>query len=124
MALVAAVNRYTTPVKWISIALIVLAIFLFMQTLPVGRAIEAMQGWIEGLGVWGPIVFVLIYVAATLVLAPVFLLTVAETIHFASTGEFLPLERFTPISTNTFSASLGARSPFRSARRSERRWRS
>ena len=77
MALVAAVNRYTTPVKWISIALIVLAIFLFMQTLPVGRAIEAMQGWIEGLGVWGPIVFVLIYVAATLVLAPVFLLTVA-----------------------------------------------
>ena len=77
MALVAAVNRYTTPVKWISIALIVLAIFLFMQTLPVGRAIEAMQGWIEGLGVWGPVVFALIYVAATLVLAPVFLLTVA-----------------------------------------------
>ena len=34
--------------------------------------------------------------------AYLFFLTVAETLHFASTGEFLPLERFTPISTNTY----------------------
>ncbi len=77
MELAAKANQYTTPVKWISIALIVLAIFLFMQTLPVGRAIEAMQGWIEGLGAWGPIVFAMIYLVATVMLAPGFLLTVA-----------------------------------------------
>ncbi len=77
MELTAKANQYTTPVKWISVALIVLAIFLFMQTLPLDRAIEAMQEWIEGLGVWGPIVFALIYVVATVMLAPGFLLTVA-----------------------------------------------
>ncbi len=77
MELAAKANQYKTPVKWISIALIVLAIFLFMQTLPVGRAIEAMQGWIAGLGAWGPIVFALIYLVATVMLAPGFLLTVA-----------------------------------------------
>lgn len=31
-----------------------------------------------------------------------FLMATAETIHFASTGEFLPLDRFTPISEDTY----------------------
>ena len=95
MALVAAVNRYTTPVKWISIALIVLAIFLFMQTLPVGRAIEAMQGWIEGLGVWGPVVFALVYVGATVVMLPGSALTLAGGLLFG-------------LATGTIAVSIGS----------------
>lgn len=64
-------------VRWVSITLIVVSVLLIFRRLPVESAVRAMQGWIEDLGVWGPVVFGLIYVAAVVLLVPAWALTVA-----------------------------------------------
>ena len=77
MRLTARVNQYSTIIKWVSVSLIVVGVFLLMQALPIVRGIEALEGWIRSLGIWGPVVLGLIYVVATVLLLPGFLLTVA-----------------------------------------------
>lgn len=62
-------------IKTISILLIVLAIFVIMSALPLKPALDAMQGWISSLGIWGPVLFGLIYVVATVLLLPGSVLT-------------------------------------------------
>ncbi len=95
MRLTATANQYATRIKWVSVLLIVVAVFLMMQALPVARGVDALEGWIEGLGVWGPLVFALMYVAATVLMLPGWLLTLAA-------GAFFGLV------TGTISVSLGS----------------
>ena len=64
-------------IKWVSVSVIVVGVFMLMQALPIVRGIEALEGWIRSLGIWGPVVLGLIYVVATVLLLPGFLLTVA-----------------------------------------------
>lgn len=62
-------------VKTVSILLIVLAIFVIMSALPLKPALDAMEGWITSLGIWGPVLFGLIYIVATVFLLPGSVLT-------------------------------------------------
>src|SRR5688572_20860974 len=60
-----------------ALALILLAVFLLMRTLPTERLLGVVQVWIDGLGVWGPLALGAIYILAALLFVPGSLLTLA-----------------------------------------------
>lgn len=67
---------------WLSslVALVLLA--LAIRQIPIGQAMEALRGWIAGLGIWGPVALVLLYVVATVLLVPGMILTLAAGAMF------------------------------------------
>jgi uncharacterized membrane protein YdjX (TVP38/TMEM64 family) len=85
-SLTQAANRYATAVKWLSVALIVLSVALVFRRLPVGSLVQTLEHWIGSLGIWGPLVFGLIYVAAVLALLPGSALTLAAGALFGLVG--------------------------------------
>ncbi len=70
IGLTAKVNEHATAIKWCSIGVIVIALLWTMRSLPVDRAVQAVNVWVESLGVWGPLVFGLVYILATVLLLP------------------------------------------------------
>lgn len=68
---------YAGLIRWLAIALLVIALFLFMGGLPVRKGISAMEGFILDLGIWGMVIYALVYTIATVLLLPGFPLTVA-----------------------------------------------
>ncbi len=63
--------------KAVLLGLIVLAVGIGFLFLPVKAWTLALQGWIKGLGLLGPVVFALLYVIATVLLIPGSALTLA-----------------------------------------------
>ncbi len=84
--LTATVNRFATAIKWASVALIALSVLLIWRQLPVGPAIQMLEVWIESLGIWGPLAFGVIYLAAVVALIPGSVLTLAAGALFALVG--------------------------------------
>lgn len=70
-------RKIVAVVRWLSIVLIVAALLLIVRSLPIGHVMEAMKGWIGGLGIWGPVVLVFSYVVATVLFVPGIILTMA-----------------------------------------------
>ena len=60
----------------IAIVLLVLAALLFLGK-RAGNAVPRFAEWVQGLGIWGPVVFILGYALATVAFVPGVLLTVA-----------------------------------------------
>lgn len=56
--------------KWILWVVLLLALFAGFQFLPIQEWLGLLEKWIESLGIWGPIAFVIIYVLATVLLLP------------------------------------------------------
>ncbi len=77
IGLTARVNEHATAIKWCSIGVIVIALLWTMRSLPIDRAVQAVNAWIESLGVWGPLAFALVYILATVLLLPASALTLA-----------------------------------------------
>ncbi len=75
-------RRIVAVVRWVSILLIVAGLLLIVRSLPIGQAMEAMKDWMSGLGVWGPMVLVLIYIVATVLFVPGTILTIAAGAMF------------------------------------------
>jgi uncharacterized membrane protein YdjX (TVP38/TMEM64 family) len=71
------VNRYATAIKWLSVVLILVSVLLIFRHLPAGQVVQALQGWIDRLGLWGPVLFGLLYVVAVVLLVPASVLTLA-----------------------------------------------
>jgi len=63
-------RQYENPIKWISVGVIVLSLLVLAQALPTQQIVSAGSGWIEGLGLWGPLVYGLLYVLATVLFVP------------------------------------------------------
>lgn len=61
---------------WLGAGLLLAAIVLLWSLLPVAAWLEALRGWIIGLGLRGVAVFALIYILGAVVLAPEALLTI------------------------------------------------
>ncbi|MBI1903709.1 MAG: VTT domain-containing protein [Planctomycetia bacterium] len=80
------VNRYAVIIKWVSIALIAVSVLLIVRQLPIGPAVQAMEDWIRDLGIWGPVVFGLLYVVAVVLLVPASALTLAAGALFGLVG--------------------------------------
>jgi hypothetical protein len=71
------VRRHATIVRWVSLALSAVSVLLIVRRLPIGPAIQEMEGWVRDLGIWGPVVFGLIYAAAVVLMVPGSALTLA-----------------------------------------------
>jgi len=82
-------NQKTFPWKWIVPAAVVVAAFAAWFFLPVKDWLETFSQWIEGLGIWGGIVFVAVYAIATLLLAPGALFTLTAGLVFGLAWGFL-----------------------------------
>ncbi len=54
----------------VSLLAIVAGLLLLMSVLPMQEVGQRLGDWVEGLGVWGPAVFVVIYIAATVLMIP------------------------------------------------------
>jgi uncharacterized membrane protein YdjX (TVP38/TMEM64 family) len=61
--------------RWLLLLAVLVALALLGRAL--GAQVPRFKAWVEGLGAWGPLVFVLGYAAAVVALAPGSLLTVA-----------------------------------------------
>jgi uncharacterized membrane protein YdjX (TVP38/TMEM64 family) len=70
-------RRLASSFKWIAIGMIGLGLVLAACRLPAGALITALSGRLGRLGVWGPVVFGLIYIVAVIVLVPASTLTLA-----------------------------------------------
>jgi uncharacterized membrane protein YdjX (TVP38/TMEM64 family) len=70
-----AIKRYASFIQWVSIALIVGSLLLIFRQLPLNDLLRQLESWIKGLGVWGPIVFGLVYILAVVLLVPASALT-------------------------------------------------
>ena len=68
------------------IAVLALAAFLAWQFLPVEDWIQDFTAWIASLGTWGVVAFGLIYIVATLLLAPVSVMSIAAGVAFGLWG--------------------------------------
>ena len=54
-----------------------IAILVLARVFGIGEKLGALRGWIESLGPWGPLVFLLIYIAAVVAALPGAAITVA-----------------------------------------------
>ncbi|MHC4219394.1 MAG: VTT domain-containing protein [Planctomycetota bacterium] len=70
-------NRWAKPVAWIAVLIMVAAVVVLMGTMPVDRGLARLDGWISGLGPWGPFAYGLLYAVAVVLLVPGWTLTVA-----------------------------------------------
>lgn len=57
-------------IKWIGLAVLLIGLFVAFKFLPVDEWWESLSGWIDSLGIWGPIAFIAIYAVATVLLIP------------------------------------------------------
>ncbi len=69
--------RWPGRVKLISAVLLVSALILMVRALPFDALIRSLQGWIEGLGVWGPVAFAGLYAVWAVLFLPGAALTLA-----------------------------------------------
>lgn len=84
--LTATVNRYAALVKWVSVTLVALSVLLVLRRLPLGPVMRALEEWIAALGVWGPVVFVVLYMIAVVFVFPASPLTLAAGALFGLAG--------------------------------------
>ena len=63
-------RRSAGVVKWVSAALIVIALFVLIRALPVDRAIDLLKSKVDGLGIWGLLALGAAYVVAALAFLP------------------------------------------------------
>lgn len=70
-------RRLAGPTKWVSLIAIALSLLVLGTVLPLQQLIEALRGWIDDLGIWGPVAYGAIYVVATVLLLPGLILTIA-----------------------------------------------
>ena len=70
-------QRYANLIRGVSFLLILAALILLSRALPVDSGVQALQGWIKSLGIWGPFIFGVIYAVAATLFLPASALTLA-----------------------------------------------
>lgn len=76
------------PIKWLFLAVIVVALVLLGRVVPTRRLISG-GAWIDALGFWGPVLYGIAYVLATVLFVPGSILTLAAGAIFGlRTGFF------------------------------------
>lgn len=95
------------------LAAVVVALVVVGRTLDTGALLQAALAWITGLGVWGPVMFVLLYVLATVLLLPAVVLTLGAGAVFGVAWAFVIV---------SIAATLGATAAFLVGRYLARGW--
>jgi uncharacterized membrane protein YdjX (TVP38/TMEM64 family) len=76
-----AVKR-TVPWKWIGLAIVIIALLIAVRVLPVTDWLTRFNYWVAHLGVWGVLLFILVYVVATMLFFPASILTIGAGFIF------------------------------------------
>ncbi|MBA2408979.1 MAG: TVP38/TMEM64 family protein [Gammaproteobacteria bacterium] len=81
-------NKHERNIPWLWIGLVVglVALTVAWFFLPVGEWLKSFNGWVQGLGVWGYVIFAAVYIIATVLLAPGSPLTIAAGLAFSGFG--------------------------------------
>lgn len=74
--------RWELWVKGISLAVMLISLFVLMRAVPLERWIAEFQAVVKGMGFWGPLLYGVFYVFAALLLVPGSLLTLAAGAAF------------------------------------------
>lgn len=82
-------ERTQTIIKWVCVAAMLGSVMWAMRALPTKELTESLQAWLETLGIWGPVVFGLIYVIATVCFVPGLILTIAAGAIFGLLTGFI-----------------------------------
>ena len=80
-----SIRQYSNIIRGVSLLLILGALVLFSRALPVDSGIQALQSWVSGLGIWGPLIFGVIYAIAATLFLPALALTLAGGAIFGLT---------------------------------------
>ena len=78
-------QRTALVIRWASYLAILVGLIVIVRTLPVGRGVLALRGWVDGLGFLGMAVFALAYILAALLFIPGSALTLAAGAVFGLT---------------------------------------
>jgi uncharacterized membrane protein YdjX (TVP38/TMEM64 family) len=97
-------------VAWLAAAA---ALAVVARALDAGLLLQSALAWITGLGTWGPAIFVLLYVVATVLLLPAVVLTLGAGAVFGVARAFLAV---------SVGATLGATAAFLIGRYLARGW--
>lgn len=72
--------------EWIALGLVLIGVAFALRSLPVRASLEKATLWIESLGWWAPVAFLVLYVICTLLLVPRTVLTVGAGFLFGPIG--------------------------------------
>ena len=70
-------DRWSQWIRLGSVIITVLALLAIARLLPMGRIVDALGAAVQDMGIWGPLVFALVYVIATVLMLPGAALTLA-----------------------------------------------
>ncbi|MBV8764817.1 MAG: TVP38/TMEM64 family protein [Hyphomicrobiales bacterium] len=76
------IKRASSLMIWLVVAALLLAAGFGWSLLPLREWVTGFDAWIQGLGIWGPIVFLLVYVIAIVLLVPASVMTLAAGLAF------------------------------------------
>jgi uncharacterized membrane protein YdjX (TVP38/TMEM64 family) len=68
--------KRTAPSRWIGLGLVIIILFIAARVLPVTDWLTGFNYWVAHLGVWGVLLFTLVYVVATVLFFPASILTI------------------------------------------------
>jgi uncharacterized membrane protein YdjX (TVP38/TMEM64 family) len=74
--------KRAVPWKWIGLAIVIIALLIAVRVLPVTDWLTRFNYWVAHLGVWGVLLFILVYIIATVLLFPASILTVGAGFIF------------------------------------------
>jgi uncharacterized membrane protein YdjX (TVP38/TMEM64 family) len=78
----ARTRKRSSAWKWIALGAALLGLFAAVRALPIDQWLTAFNEWVGGLGAWGVVIFIVVYVIATVLLVPGSALTVGAGIVF------------------------------------------
>jgi uncharacterized membrane protein YdjX (TVP38/TMEM64 family) len=76
------ITKRAVPWKWIGLAIVIIALFTAVRVLPVTDWLTRFNYWVAHLGIWGVLLFILVYVLATVLFFPASILTIGAGFIF------------------------------------------
>lgn len=73
-------------VRMTCVVVVIICFLAFLKLLPVGNMVHVLEGVVNDLGIWGPVLFILVYIMATVLMVPASALTLAAGVVFGLLG--------------------------------------
>jgi uncharacterized membrane protein YdjX (TVP38/TMEM64 family) len=75
-------TKRAVPWKWIGLAIVIIALLIAVRVLPVTEWLTRFNYWVAHLGVWGVLLFIFVYILATVLFFPASILTIGAGFVF------------------------------------------
>jgi uncharacterized membrane protein YdjX (TVP38/TMEM64 family) len=77
-----ATGARPSRLRWIVLAVVVVALFVATRLLPVGEWLRGFQSWVAHQGIWGGVIYGIVYTVAVLLFVPGSVLTIGAGLVF------------------------------------------